>query len=109
MAPVFGLLTLTDEEVTVEERHTNERFVVGQAVEWAPPPDISALEIPIGHPGRVISPAVYAVDVAWVDKLGEYSHDGVFDQDWLLPISAEDYEARSAKIRESNWVGFAQH
>jgi len=110
VAPVLSLLTLADEEVAVEERHTSERFVVDQAVEWTPPPEVAEqLEIPIGHPGRVISPAVYAVDVAWVDKVGEYAHEGVFDQDWLSPISDDEYEARAAKIRDGSWAGFARH
>jgi hypothetical protein len=99
-----------DEEVEVEpQRHVNERFAVGQPVEWDPPPEVAAqLEIPVHHPGRVTSPAVYAVDVSWVDKYGEYFHDGVFDQDWLSPISEDEFRARTAEVRASSWVGFAQ-
>jgi hypothetical protein len=90
----------------------NDAFRRGQTVEWRPSAEelvnnLKKIGMPVGYPGIVSYPGSYSVFVRWVDKIGEYVHDGVFDQDWLRPVSQQEYEARAAALRASDWPGFS--
>lgn len=83
------------------------RFVPGSTVEWAGPVDVSrALRLQGGHPGVVATPDPMSVIVRWVDRVGWFDHTGVFQQEWLEPISQQEFDRRVLRLRQSDWPGF---
>ena len=82
------------------------RFVEGDTVAWAGPQHVSEMShLAPGHPGVVHLNEPMSVIVRWIDKVGWFNHEGMFQQEWLEPLSREECDRRTAALRSSDWPG----
>jgi hypothetical protein len=78
------------------------KFQRGDLVKWTPTDEDTATTVPLerNHPGRVGEMTdQWAVSVHWVDREGPLAPEGVYDEDWLSPISGAEFEELSTEIR----------
>lgn len=47
-----------------------------------------------------------SITVRWVDKVGAFDHEGIFWEEWLAPITVEEFYRRAKLLRDSDWSGF---
>lgn len=82
-------------------------FTSGEAVGWAGPAEVAAmLHLTPGHPGQVRDCQPKSVIVRWVNQAEWFDHVGVFDHEWLEPITNEEFDRRARRLRDSAWPGF---
>lgn len=80
------------------------RFHPGDLVKWTPQDANAAFAVPLepNHPGRVSEPTgQWGVSVDWVDREGPLALEGEYDEHWLTPVSAEEFERLSAAVRKN--------
>jgi hypothetical protein len=89
-----------------ENRRAGEepsRFHPGDLVKWTPRDANAAFAVPLeqNHPGQVSEPTgPWGVAVDWVDREGPLALEGEYDQNWLTPVSREEFDQLSAAVRE---------
>lgn len=97
------------------------RFAAGDRVTWSGPQPGDAqwdseatywIEKALGggvtptHPGVVLEAADNAaVRVRWVDKRGTFAGEDFIRDDWLEPVTEQEFHRLSEQLRKSDWPG----